>query len=331
MTIKFWTSARYKPYAKFALFTFLLSFIVILLGAYTRLTDAGLSCPDWPRCYGFIAAPQTAAQLERAMSKFPNMPVNIHKAWTEMVHRYFAGTLGLLVLILSTILLLSRKTKHPKTKLIACGLLLLLGLQIWLGMQTVTAKLMPLIVVSHLVTGLSLLSLLWLIYLDLSWNEIYIRRSLNPPSPFFLWFGLLILSIQIGLGGWVSSHYAGLACIDFPYCNGQLFPKIEWKHLQTHLISIHMLHRIGAIITGAYLIFLAYLLRSHQAFRGTAIVLISLVMLQILLGVLNILWLRPVWVALAHHATAILLLLTLIAAIVKTKIMTEYRYDTLFT
>lgn len=301
--------------AKLALFTFGLAFIVILLGAFTRLTDAGLSCPDWPHCYGFITAPHTTSQIQDAAQKYPLTPVDVKKAWTEMTHRYFAGTEGILILVLCFGVLFVKKTRSYTSIAIGIALIALLSVQILLGMLTVTEKLKPVIVLSHLLTGISILSVLWLAYLKLSNKPLFTQ----PPCLLkaSLWVGFLIVAAQITLGGWVSTHYAGLACIDFPYCNGKLLPTMQWDNLNGDLITIHMLHRIGALITATYLIILSLLMLTQRSFRVLAGCILGLIALQVTLGIFNIIWLRPVWIALIHQGVAIILLLTLIKALFK--------------
>jgi cytochrome c oxidase assembly protein subunit 15 len=323
----FFISTRYRHRSPFVLITFGLAFLVILLGAYTRLTDAGLSCPDWPHCYGYLTAPHTTAQLQSATQHYPLMPINIKKAWTEMTHRYFAGTEGILILILSFSLLLRPKVKDLKAKVIALILIALLSLQVMLGMLTVTEKLKPVIVLSHLLTGISILSVLWWAYLELPLRDVtfFLHQQSTHLKPWLL-LGCVIVAAQISLGGWVSTHYAGLACVDFPYCNAKLLPALQWHHLNTDLITIHMLHRIGAFITACYLSLLALCLFKNTAFRTFALLLFVLLALQLTLGILNIIWLRPVWIALTHQAVAILLLLTMITAWVKASLMTGKRY-----
>jgi cytochrome c oxidase assembly protein subunit 15 len=137
------------------------------------------------------------------------------------------------------------------------------------------------------------------------------------PSTLWFWIALIVIAAQITLGGWVSTHYAGLACVDFPYCNGQVMPTMQWNNLNSDLITIHMLHRIGAMMTAIYLgLFSLHLFRLPQ-FRSIACVILTLLAMQITLGILNIVWLRPVWIALAHQGIAIILLLTIITALVK--------------
>lgn len=292
-----------SKHSNFILITFFLGFLVIMLGAYTRLTNAGLSCPDWPHCFGFITAPHTPQQLHIANLDYPSLAVNTTKAWTEMTHRYVAGTEGLLILALSLSLLFTRSNIKS-----ACILLSLLGLQIILGMLTVTEKLKPMIVLSHLLTGIFIISLLWWVYLNTRSNQ---RTTLT----WFFGLGILLLSIQIALGGWVSTHYASLACIDFPFCNGQLLPTLQWHQLNTDVITIHMLHRIGALITAIYLFVFSIMLIKLPAWRNIAVLILVFLFIQLTLGVLNILWLRPVWLALCHQAVAIFLLLTLITGL----------------
>lgn len=319
-------STKYRSHSKLALFTFALAFVVIMLGAYTRLTDAGLSCPDWPNCYGFITAPHTSTQIQDAAVKYPMTPVNVKKAWTEMTHRYFAGTEGILILMLSASILFTRKAKNKKSTFIGLGLIALLGVQVALGMLTVTEKLKPVIVLSHLLTGISILSLLWWAYLDLHLRDDSFLKNNNPRIKPWLWLGFIIIAAQITLGGWVSTHYAGLACIDFPYCNGKMLPNMQWGNLNNDLITIHMLHRIGAFITAVYVALLALTLLANPAFKTMAKCLLAMVILQITLGIFNIIWLRPVWIALLHQSVAIILLLTLIAMLVKATFTTESRH-----
>lgn len=311
-------STKYRNGSKLALFTFLLAFVVIILGAYTRLTDAGLSCPDWPHCYGYLTAPHTNSQLEGAAQLYPAMPVNIKKAWTEMTHRYFAGTEGILILVLTASILFGRKANTAKSKFIAVALIGLLGLQVTLGMLTVTEKLKPVIVLSHLLTGVSILSFLWWAYLEVHLHDdSFLPRQSSPFIYPAVFAALIVVFAQVTLGGWVSTHYAGLACVDFPYCNGQILPTMQWDNLNGDLITIHMLHRIGAMVTATYLGLLSLALLRNPAFRSLATLILAILALQITLGILNIVWLRPVWVAMIHQSVAIFLLLTVITTLVK--------------
>lgn len=302
--------------ARLAFFTFVLAFFVILLGAFTRLTDAGLSCPDWPNCYGFITAPHTDMQLEGAALRYPMAPVNVKKAWTEMTHRYFAGTEGVLILVLSFSLLLGTQIRKLKAMKLTAALLALVMVQVVLGMLTVTEQLKPVIVLSHLLTGISLLGLLFWIFLDIR-QPARMAPATRPWVTPAVFAALVIVFAQIALGGWVSTHYAGLACVDFPYCNGSVLPTMAWNQLDSDLVSIHMLHRLGAAISASFLILLSLFLVRLKAFRINAAMIISLLSLQVTLGITSILWLRPIPIALMHQAVGILLLLTVIATLQK--------------
>jgi cytochrome c oxidase assembly protein subunit 15 len=327
---RYWFIAAKQHGSRLALVTFLLAFVVILLGAYTRLTDAGLSCPDWPHCYGYVTAPHTSSQLAAAAENYPDTPVEIKKAWTEMTHRYFAGGEGILIFILAFSLVWQKKSpgnRHASlAKWMAIILLALLCIQVMLGMLTVTAKLKPIIVLGHLLTGIALLTMLWWVYLDSRPCKTPFHYSVERNMKPWLWLGFFILLAQISLGGWVSTHYAGLACIDFPYCNGELLPALHLERFNEDLITIHMLHRIGAAITGIYILLLSLMLLAQPSYRWIGILFLVLMSGQIMLGILNILWLRPVWLALLHQAGAILLLLTTVGTLVKSYSLTGH-YD----
>lgn len=307
---------KQRRFAQLAFLAFLLAFIVILLGAYTRLNNAGLSCPDWPRCYGYFTPPSTSAEMTQAAKAFPLTPIDSARAWIEMRHRYLAGLEGLLILSLIGLSWRWRKELTPMTFALTQSLALILLGQILLGKLTVTALLKPAIVLGHLLFGFSLMSILWVLWLltKKPWPS-------RIPSGFRFWsiLGLLVLTLQITLGGWVSTHSAGLACIDFPYCNGHLLPTLQWKALHTDLITMHMLHRLGALLSFLYLGLLGIFMSLRTASRRYAYLLLGLLSLQILLGIINILWLRPLSIALPHHAVAALLLLTLLAILLNTR------------
>lgn len=310
---------RQSPLAHVALITSVLALIVMMLGAYTRLTNAGLSCPDWPHCYGYLTAPHTSEQKQIAAERYPSTPVDVKKAWTEMTHRYLAGAEGILILVLATLLLIQRHQGDKTPVIVACTLVLLLGSQIMLGMLTVTEQLKPVIVLGHLLNGLALASLSWFAFLHANNRNRFNMPLTHPTMHCFAWLGLAIVFLQITLGGWVSTHEAGLACIDFPYCQGRLWPTMQWAHLESDLITIHMLHRIGALVTGTYLFTLAlFILINNAKTTFIAHVMLGLITLQITLGILTIFWLRPVWLALLHHAVAIGILLTMITFVFQT-------------
>ncbi|ADN74406.1 cytochrome oxidase assembly [Ferrimonas balearica DSM 9799] len=297
--------------------TLCLTFVVILLGAFTRLTDAGLGCPDWPGCYGFLTVP-SAEHVEVAEARFPERPVEVAKAWAEMVHRYVAGTLGLFIFALA---LLSLKSNGPK------GLpWLLVGLVLFqaaLGMWTVTLNLLPVVVMGHLMGGFAIFSLLFLLWLRQSDNAIELS-----PLRVLATVALVVLLGQIMLGGWTSANYAALVCTQLPICEGDwmgnLAPLDAFHPLPPPAesyefgvldyparMTIHVSHRIGAVITALVLLWLWWRLRQSGANRVAA-VLGTVLLVQVALGVTNVVGSLPLPVAVAHNGVAALLLLTLV-------------------
>lgn len=295
----------------------LFAFFVVGLGAYTRLTDAGLGCPDWPGCYGALKVPTANV----AAKTFPAAPLEAGKAWTEMFHRYVAG--GLVLLIVSLTYLGIKRKQYLGLVLVG-----LVFFQAALGMWTVTLKLMPAIVMGHLLGGLTTLSLLWWWHLS---NKHVSKNKVNafPRLKLFTLIGFILVATQIALGGLTSSHYAALACIDFPSClNQTFFP--AWN-LGSALnlfhpgnadfatkVTIHMLHRVGA--TTIALFFISYFIFFFKQtlpknIKRTGIILLHVLVLQIALGISNVLYVLPLPVAVLHNLTAALLLLTLLTLI----------------
>ncbi len=315
-----------KPGFRLALLATVLAVVVVLLGAYTRLTHAGLGCPDWPGCYGFISVPASEAQLAHAEANFPHAPVEAHKGWNEMIHRYFAGSLGLLIVALAVIAVRRRAEPGQPLKLP----LLLLGVviaQAAFGMWTVTLKLWPQVVTAHLLGGFTTLALLFLLTLRLSG-----RLPSLPAVPAQLRrlaaVGLLVVIGQIALGGWVSSNYAAVACIDLPTCHGQWWPEMDFAngfHLSQHIgpnylggqldsdarTAIHFTHRLGAMLVTLVLLALAWRLQRVGHGRLAGLLVLALAV-QISLGVSNVLLHLPLAVAVAHNAGGALLLLSLV-------------------
>jgi cytochrome c oxidase assembly protein subunit 15 len=294
-----------------------LAFTVVVLGAYTRLMDAGLGCPDWPGCYGFLAVPGSA-DVAAAQARFPYAPVEAHKAWPEMVHRYFAGSLGLLIFMIAALSLRDRTPGRPVKLLVA--LVLLVILQAAFGMWTVTLKLWPQVVTTHLLGGFATLVLLWLLWLRTR-AAAPLDTALRPHAV----LALLVTVVQIMLGGWTSSNYAALACPDFPTCQGQWWPAMDFangfnvfqrvgpNYLGGLLESgaraaIHVTHRLGAVLVFATVGTLAVRVIDRGA-RRLGLLLILLLMVQIGLGIANVEFTLPLPVATAHNATGALLLL----------------------
>ncbi|MDX5297845.1 MAG: COX15/CtaA family protein, partial [Gammaproteobacteria bacterium] len=219
---------RRRGFARWALIATLLAAVVVMLGAWTRLVDAGLGCPDWPGCYGFLHVPQTPAQIAIAEARFPEAPVDVAKGWPEMIHRYFAGSLGLVILGMTVFAIRHRREALPVRHCI--GLLALVTLQAAFGMWTVTLQLWPQIVATHLLGGFATLSLLFLLALRMSAHHpplpILAEQRLLRLRP-WLWLSLLLVIAQIALGAWTAANYAAVACTDVPGCHGALWPEMD--------------------------------------------------------------------------------------------------------
>jgi cytochrome c oxidase assembly protein subunit 15 len=329
---------------RLALASMLLAFCVVVFGAYVRLTDAGLGCPDWPGCYGHV----TPAQAAAADAGTEAAPLHVGKAWREMIHRYGASTLGLIIVVIAGLSLLWRRQAGVVVALplVLTGLVIFQGL---LGMWTVTLLLKPLIVTLHLVFGLTTLALLWWLWLSLR------RRSSGPwagsvsamgggsaaalvrPAPVGIrraaLIGLIALALQIMLGGWTSTNYSAVACPDFPKCQAQWIPEADyrdafvlWRGLGINYeggvlqhparVAIHFTHRVGAIVATLALLFAALVaLRStHEVHTRWAAVAVMLALgLQLLIGISMVMRGFPLWLATAHNAGAALLLLATLA------------------
>jgi cytochrome c oxidase assembly protein subunit 15 len=322
-----------KPGFRLALIAVLLAVVVVGLGAFTRLAHAGLGCPDWPGCYGHVWAPNEHHEIVRANELFPDMPVQLDKTWPEMVHRYFAGSLIVLTL---AILALAVKHRHrPAQPLkLPVAILGLILLQALFGMWTVTLKLWPQVVTTHLLGGFAMLSLLWLLTLRLdNRNWRLADRDVGRVVALRRWavLGLLIVVAQVCLGGWTTSNYAALACPDFPTCHKQWLPEMDFadgfnifQHIGPNYLggtmdnaartAIHFSHRIGAIVTTLYLILLALKLfgAALPETRRMAKIVLAALVVQLLLGIGNIVLDFPLAVAVAHNLGGALLLLTIV-------------------
>ncbi|KTC87553.1 MULTISPECIES: COX15/CtaA family protein [Legionella] len=306
----------------------ILALFVVMLGAYTRLTDAGLGCPDWPGCYGHMVLPSAESKLQSAQEQYPQIPIESRKAWTEMAHRYAAGTLGLLILFIAGSVIWRRAQGVRMPWQLALTLILLLLFQAALGMWTVTLKLLPVVVMGHLLGGILIFACLSRLRLQLS-----SAKPVNLPQwRFWILLGTLIVFFQIALGGWVSSNYAGIACIGFPQCNGQWLPELHFSQgfnlfspvganyqggvLDNDIrMTIQYIHRLGAMITAVYIVTLAILLLvkvSNYYLRRLAVVAILLVCIQFILGIMNVVYLLPLWIAVAHNGIAAVLMATVL-------------------
>ncbi len=295
------------------LFTAGLAFAVVLLGAYVRLSDAGLGCPDWPGCYGQISPWHAGERIAAALDADPLGPVSHAKAWKEMLHRYLAGSLGLLILAIA---MLAWRRLPPARRVLPGLLLALVVFQALLGMWTVTQQLKPMVVAAHLLGGMTTLALL----IGLLLREHPTPVTARAPVPLARGLLLLVLA-QIALGGWVSANYAAMACPDFPTCQGTWWPPADFAagFGLTHplgglsaeaLTAIHLAHRVGALLVLLFALWLVARLADLSA--AAAAWLLGIVCAQFLLGVANVLLGLPLPVAVAHNAGAAALLSCLV-------------------
>ncbi|MDC0626229.1 COX15/CtaA family protein [Methylophilaceae bacterium] len=314
-------------YKRLTFFATLLALIVVSFGAYTRLTDSGLGCPDWPGCYGTLSVPESIDQIEKAQAVYPDSPVEIEKAWIEMIHRYIAGILGIMILVIAFMSIRLREQINYSLK----WPFFLLGLVIFqaaLGMWTVTLLLKPAVVTSHLLGGMTVLGILTFLM-----HRNYGTHRENFVSNKFerkiIRFSLVLLFIQIALGGWTSTNYAALACTDYPTCHGSLIPEMDFYNAFTifrelgvtsigeplsleALHAIQWVHRIGAIVLLVYLLFVAYILKVNQGFNMWRNVLILVISLQFIIGIANLLLHLPIVLATLHNLGAALLVVILV-------------------
>ena len=278
--------------------TMLATLVLISLGAYVRLADAGLGCPDWPGCYGKLTPIQAQNEISKAQAENPNGPVTFYKAWTEMVHRYLASIVGVMILaILLKHLPLSifkhDTPSHEKGIILPAILFVAVVFQGMLGKWTVTMLLKPVIVTLHLAGGMFILGCLAFMsgrYLSLS---PVIMTSFRKRINFLVWITIGIVFFQIMLGGWVSTNYAALVCADLPLCQGMVFPPMDFtegfnifralgKNSEggdlsiLGLTSIHWLHRVGAIIASSVIFYLVYSLitRTDLMIHGLILLMI---------------------------------------------------------
>lgn len=319
-----------KPGFRLALCAVVLAVAVIVLGAFTRLVDAGLGCPDWPGCYGHVLWPNDAQEIDSANQAFPDAPVELDKTWPEMVHRYFATTLGLFCIALVAMAWRDKGVGQPfKLPLFLLGFVILQGM---FGMWTVTLRLWPQVVTAHLLGGFTTLSLLWLLVLRLNNSRWRLAAAELVTFKRVAALSLIIVALQIFLGGWTTSNYAAVACPDLPTCQAQWWPQMDLANGFNVLqgigpnylggvlendarVTIHMAHRIGAIVT---LLFVGWaslgLLRSAQPeLQRMARIIGTVLVLQFLLGISNVYFQFPLLLAVMHNAVGALLLLTLVS------------------
>jgi cytochrome c oxidase assembly protein subunit 15 len=314
---------------------------LILFGAFTRLTDSGLGCPDWPGCYG-VSNPITAlAQIREAESLMPTGPVTLSKAWIEMLHRYFAMGVGFLIIIMVVWSWIKKQAIGAKISRTSMGILILVCVQGAFGAWTVTLKLQPVIVTIHLILGLALLAALTYLSslsarLEPSSNLVPIKTEV--PFKKIASIVLAVLVLQIFLGGWVSTNYAVLACDDFPLCHGAWYPEMNfsegftfWRDLGKSfdgsylsieaLRAIHWTHRVGAIFAVLAVFYLASKLWMISKSNPTstiklwAISLFGLGLLQVITGMSNIILDWPLLAAVLHTGGAAAMVFVMIRVV----------------
>lgn len=328
-----WMSSDANKYRKLVWVTVFLTFDLIVFGAFTRLTDSGLGCPDWPGCYGaanpFIAHEQIAA----AEALMPTGPVTVVKAWIEMIHRYFAMGIGVLIMaLMGTSWLQWRKTRRSEfSPAIPTALFFFVCVQGAFGAWTVTLKLQPLIVTLHLLLGMGLLALLvWM-----GGRQDHAMRPIKANAASVAALAALrplaiasfvLLFAQIALGGWVSTNYATLACSDFPLCGGKVVPEMDFHHGFTlwrelgktaagqylpfsALTAIHWVHRNFAFVVFALIGWTAWRAWPHDGLRKTARLLAIALAAQFATGVATVFLDFPLAIAVLHNAGAAVLVL----------------------
>ena len=338
-----WSRNKNAPVAKrlrvLTLVTLFLTFDLVIFGSFTRLTDSGLGCPDWPGCYGSASPVGAQLHIEAAQSAMPTGPVTHSKAWIEMIHRYLATGVGVLILTLTLVTWLARRdelrkrsmaneknspTNTPATLSPWWPALTLawVCLQGAFGALTVTMKLFPAIVTLHLLGGLILLALLRAQSVRYGQAQEGVRPILITPAVRrFMMAAFTLLWLQIALGGWVSTNYAVLACTDFPTCHGSFWPAMDfsqgftlWRELGAGhdgayisfqaLTAIHYVHRLGAYVVFTVLLLLALKLRQVPALRQQAGWLAVLTLLQAATGLANVVLDWPLAAAVAHTGGA---------------------------
>jgi len=330
-----WTRPGYSFFQKLNWVLVFMTFDLIVFGAFTRLTDSGLGCPDWPGCYGASNPFHALGEIQQAESAMPSGPVTVIKAWIEMIHRYLAMTVGALILVQVGVAFSKLKSLGKFPLFCSLGLLLLVCIQGAFGAWTVTLKLQPIIVTIHLMLALFLLACLT-VYAQQTWEQsasIHTLRIRPLPAQLLL-IAFVVLAIQIFLGAWVSTNYAVLACPDFPTCLGSVWPETNWGEgftlwrqlglnaqgefiSPTALQTIHWAHRLFAI---AVLIVLGAL--SLKALRLAtpvlsglgryAKLLLAILLLQVITGISNVVFQWPLLAALLHTAGSAALVFCLV-------------------
>jgi len=318
-------------YRKLVFLTWFLTLDLIMFGAFVRLTDSGLGCPDWPGCYSSVTPLGSLNDIHQAAQAMPFGPVTLSKAWIEMIHRYAGTLLGMLIIAI-VYMAWRHRARLGRSPALATAALLAVCVQGAFGAWTVTHRLMPAVVTSHLVVGLLLLSLMtWLAAREKPHAALAAAAARWRP---WMRLGLLLLLIQVTLGGWVSTNYAALACMDFPTCHGAWVPDMDFHGgfsvirglgelpsgemiSQSALTAIHWVHRNFAFVVLIYLGVLAWRLRAEEALRGPATLLLALLLTQVATGLTTIFFQWPLLIAVLHNGGAAALVLASVVILVR--------------
>ncbi|UXI68654.1 COX15/CtaA family protein [Tahibacter amnicola] len=305
--------------------------LVIVFGAFVRLSNAGLSCPDWPTCYGKITWPKHEAEISTANEAFPERPVESHKAWREQVHRFLAGFLVLLTFTLAA-LSFRRRTQLGTESRVLLVTAAVIVFQALLGMWTVTWKLKPIVVMAHLVGGMLTFSLLAFVALRLTLGASGTDETAKLRRMVIV--GIALVAIQIALGGWTSANYSALACgMDFPTCAGKWWPATDfreafvlWRGIGVNYeggvldadarTAIQLVHRIGAVVVTGHLIGVI-MVAFRRRLGAWGLALLAALAVQIVLGISNVKLGLPLPVATAHNGVAAVLLFVLLGMMVR--------------
>lgn len=321
-----WCSTDSNKYKKLLAITVFLTFDLIVFGGFTRLTDSGLGCPDWPGCYSEMNPLLAHDEIKAAEAILPNGPVTVAKAWIEMIHRYLAMAVGMLIVSQMVMAWWQRKQRQHSPWL-PTFLFFFVCLQGAFGAWTVTLKLQPVIVTTHLLLGLGLLALLvW--SLEREMQPVATVKTYSLQLRWMAAGAFVLLWIQIALGGWVSTNYAALACTGYPSCNGSLVPDLDWEHAfhlwrklgktsegeylpYSALVTIQWVHRSFAWIAISAVATLAFMARSEPNLRRLANQILAVLTLQFVTGVATVYFNWPLGLAVLHNAGAAMLVLML--------------------
>ncbi|MCC2595939.1 COX15/CtaA family protein [Pusillimonas sp. MFBS29] len=331
MSLKTATQRMMARYRKLVFMTWFLTLDLIMFGAFVRLTDSGLGCPDWPGCYGKITPIGASSHIEEALQAMPYGAVSFSKAWIEMIHRYVGSLLGLMIIgIVYMAWRYRRELGH--TPRLAIVTLVAVCVQGAFGAWTVTHQLMPIVVTTHLLGGMTLLALMtWLAAREKTHAVVPVQARKWLP---WMAGGLALLFTQIALGGWVSTNYAALACMDFPTCHGQWVPQMDFEGgyslirglgmlpsgemiSQYALTAIHWTHRNFAFLVFAYLGVLGWKLRRIPGLEGPVQLMLLLLVAQLLTGLTTIFFQWPLLIAVLHNGGAAGLVLASVTLVLR--------------